>query len=580
MNRYKTLLRLLGMIRSLWGVMIFSVTMRTLNQLGGIAILTYGAWGVGSIIRDGSVTLRPLIITLVIMGMLKGIFRYLEQFSGHYVAFHLLAHIRNKLYEKLEPLAPAGLMKSRSGDVISRAIADVNRIEVFYAHTIAPATVAILAPAVALYALAQFDILLVWILLPFLLGVGLIAPWISDRLGNRYSLQLRPIAADVSAHLTDSVQGLREIVAFGYGDKRKKEIRDGGERLARAQSKLAHVTGIQNAATDIFISLGILSVVAAGLALVQQGALDILHLPAVLALSTTIFVPVLASSNVIHEFNQAMSGATRLFEIMDQAPVVKDEAVALPPEPIVHSIHFKNVSFSYPKRGEGDDKTAPTLKEIDFDIPVGKTTALVGPSGSGKSTIVNLLLRFWDVDEGEVRIGDYDLRHYPQEELRRKIAVVSQQTHIFNLSIKENLLLGNPKATKKELEEVARLANIHEFISSLPEGYDTVVGEMGAKLSGGQRQRLAIARALLKDAPILILDEATSNLDSETEKEIQNSLSHLMQGRTTLVIAHRLSTVLDADEILVLEKGEIVERGKHKALLEKGGVYSRLYLHQ
>jgi ABC-type multidrug transport system fused ATPase/permease subunit len=288
---------------------------------------------------------------------------------------------------------------------------------------------------------------------------------------------------------------------------------------------------------------------------------------------------------VLPEFNQAMAGAARLFALMDRPPLVRDLVTAPPSIAVAPSIHFEDVSFHYPNLSPSDNghrqtQSPPVLSNIRFDVPAGRTVALVGPSGAGKSTVVNLLLRFWDVDRGQVRIGPYDVRDFPQEDLRRRIAVVSQQAHIFNMSIDENLRLGKPAATQAEVEGAARLASLRDFIVSLPDGYKTVVGELGVKLSGGQRQRIAIARALLKDAPILVLDEATSNLDTETEREIQASLAQLMTGRTTLIIAHRLSTVVNADQILVLEGGRIVERGQHQALLERGGVYARLFARQ
>lgn len=585
MKRNKTLLRLLDMIRSLWGMMAFSISMRVLNQTLGIAILTYGAWHIGLALATGALNIFPLLVTLVLMGMFKGIFRYLEQFSGHYVAFHLLASFRSRLYQKVEPLAPAGLTGTHSGDVISRAIADVDRIEVFYAHTIAPALTAILVPALALAALYAFNPLFAWVLLPFLLGVGLFAPWLSDRMGSRSSLRIRPLAASVSTHLTDSIQGLREIAAFGHGDQRQREIWERGQALTHAQERLARVTGLQNALSDTLIGLGILSVILTGLHLETQGQLEMYALPAVLALAMTIFVPVLAASNVIHEFNQAMSGAERLFALMDTPPLVFDSVTVPPAGKIEPSLSFDAVSFTYPARGAANNGrdhpvAAPALVNVSFEVPAGRTVALAGASGAGKSTIVNLILRFWDADQGHVRVGGYDVRDFPQADLRQRIAVVSQQTHIFNTSIRENLLLGNPAATQSELERAARLANIHEFIQTLPDGYATVVGEMGVKLSGGQRQRLAIARALLKDAPILLLDEATSNLDAKTEQEIQSALAQLMAGRTTLVIAHRLSTIVHADSILVIENGRLIEQGDHAQLLAQGGAFAQFLARQ
>jgi ATP-binding cassette, subfamily C, bacterial CydC len=586
MKRRQTLLRLLGMVRGLWWVMGVSTLMRALNYGSGIAILALGAWGIGQILLyPGRIVPLPLLLTLVGLGALKGVFRYLEHFTGHYVAFHLLATLRNRLYQALEPLAPAGLMQARSGDVISRAVGDVDRIEVFYAHTIAPVLNAVLVPALALAALSRFDPRLAWTLLPFLLVVGLFAPWLSDHLARRDSLRLRTTVAQVSAHLTDSIQGLREILAFGGEERRRQEIRLWGKELTDLQQRVTAAAGLQDAISDFAIAAGILSVLAVGIRLIHEGTLTIAALPPVLALATMIFGPVVATSSVLHEFNQAMESATRLFTLMDQPPVVRDAVTASLPEAVEPAIHFEDVAFHYPSTvppGNGHRliPSAPVLSCLSFDVPAGHTVALVGPSGAGKSTMVNLLLRFWDVERGQVRIGPYDVRAFAQEDLRRRIAVVSQQAHIFNASIKENLRLGNPAAGDAQIERAARLASIHDFIAALPEGYETVVGELGVKLSGGQRQRIAIARAFLKDAPILVLDEPTSNLDAETERAIQTAIRRLMRDRTTLIIAHRLSTVVQADEILVLDGGRIVERGTHAHLLARGQVYARLFARQ
>jgi ATP-binding cassette subfamily B protein len=586
MNRRQTLLRLLGMVKRLWGMMAVSTLMRALNYGSGIAILALGAWGIAQALLDpGHVAPLSLLLALAGMGALKGVFRYLEHFTGHYVAFHLLATLRSRLYWALEPLAPAGLMAARSGDVISRAVGDVDRIEVFYAHTIAPVLNAVLVPALALAALGWFDPRLAWTLLPFLLAVGVFAPWLSDRLARRDSLRLRTAVAQVSAHLTDSIQGLREILAFGGETRWREEIRQRGEQLTHIQRQVTAAAGLQDALSDLAIGAGVLSVLAVGLRLVGEGALAVAALPPILALATTIFGPVVATSSVLHAFNQAMESAVRLFALMDQRPVVRDSATMPALETAETSINFEDVVFHYPSlpaSGNGQHRTqsAPVLSGLSFDVLAGHTVALVGPSGAGKSTVVNLLLRFWDVDQGQVCIGPHDVRAFAQEDLRRRIAVVSQHAHIFNTTIRENLRLGNPAAGDAEIERAARLASIHDFVASLPEGYETVVGEMGVKLSGGQRQRIAIARAFLKDAPILVLDEPTSNLDAETEQAIQTTIRRLMAGCTTMIIAHRLSTVIHADEILVLDGGQIVERGAHSELLARGQAYARLFAHQ
>ena len=586
MKRRQTLLRLLGMVQRLWGVMAVSTLMRAFNYGTGIAILALGAWGIGRVLLNpGSVAPLPFLLTLVGLGALKGLFRYLEHFTGHYVAFHLLATLRNRLYQALEPLAPAGLLDQRSGDVISRAVGDVDRIEVFYAHTIAPVLNAILVPALTLGALAWFDPRLAVVLFPFLVAVGVLAPWLADRLARRFSLRARAAVGDVSTHLTDSIQGLRELLAFGVVARRREEIRRRGKRLTDLQQRVASAAGLQDALSDFAIAAGLLSVLAVAGQLVGAGALELADLPPILALATMIFGPVVATSSVLPEFNQAMASAARLFALMDRRPMVHDAVNALPTDEVEPSIHFENVTFRYDTRspsgnGHGPTELAPVLRDLSFDVPAGSTVALVGPSGAGKSTVVNLLLRFWDVEQGRVRVGSYDVREFPQEELRRRIAVVAQQAHIFNTSIRENLRLGNPTAGDAEIERAARRASLHTFIDSLPEGYETVVGELGVKLSGGQRQRIAIARAFLKRAPILVLDEPTSNLDAETEQAIQGTIQRLMADRTTLIIAHRLSTVAHADDILVLDGGRIVERGTHAQLLAREGVYAQLFARQ
>ena len=585
MKRFKTLQRLLGMMQRLWGILAVSTLMRALNYSAGIAILALAARNLGAVLLSPQdLNLTAFLLTLILIGVLKGVFRYLEHLTGHYVAFHLLSTLRNRLYDALEPLAPAGLTSRHSGDIISRAIGDVDRIEVFYAHTIAPVLNVILVPGATLIVLAHYDSRLAYVLLPFLLIVGIVIPWLSDRLSGRFSMNARSVVGKVSMHLTDSIQGLREILVFGGEDRRREEIRQKGKQLTDIQQSVRSAAGLQEALSDLVITAGILSSLFMSLHLTDLNIIQVTDLPLILVLSTMIFGPVVAAGSVLHDFNQAMSSADRLFTLMDQQPIVQDTATEPPTGPVEPSIRFSKVTFRYrerdPKRGKEESNQAPILIDLDFTLPAGKTVALVGSSGAGKSTILNLLLRFWEVDRGQIFIGDHEIHSFPLADLRRRIAVVSQQAHIFNTTIQENLLLGNPSASREEVEQAARSASIHDFISSLPEGYQTMVGELGNKLSGGQRQRIAIARAFLKQAPILILDEPTSSLDAETEKAIQDTIHRLMQGCTTLIIAHRLSTIISADNILVLDHGKIIESGSHEALIARQGAYARLFAYQ
>jgi ABC-type multidrug transport system fused ATPase/permease subunit len=287
-------------------------------------------------------------------------------------------------------------------------------------------------------------------------------------------------------------------------------------------------------------------------------------------LARELYLPIGKLNVVYHDADVALAAGGRIFGLLDTQPAVEDAATAPPPGPLVPTIQFQDVTFAY-QRGD-----APALVDLSFRLEAGETVAIVGPSGAGKSTVINLLLRFWDPQQGRILVGDHDVREYPLSDLRALLAVVAQDTYLFNTTVLENVRLGRADATDDEVRAAARAASAEEFILALPDGYDTPIGERGARLSGGERQRLAIARAFLKNAPILLLDEATSSLDSTNERAVQVALADLMRGRTTLVIAHRLSTVANADRILVLDGGRLVEAGGHAELLSQQRVYSGL----
>jgi len=331
--------------------------------------------------------------------------------------------------------------------------------------------------------------------------------------------------------------------------------------------------GAQTGLTEPLVMLGGLAVLLTGASLVAAGGIDRYDLPLVLLLAWAAFRPVIDVSGVARSLHQVAAAARRYFDIVDEPVLVVERTAdargALPP-----AIEFDDVTFRYHPDGPA------VLEHVSFALQPGETVALVGASGAGKSTCTSLLLRFWDVGAGAIRLGGTALQDFPLDDLRRRIAVVQQDNYLFNTTIRDNLKLGRPEATDAEVEAAAREANIHDFIAELPQGYDTVIGERGVKLSGGQRQRIAIARALLKDAPILILDEATSNLDSENEQLIRAAIARLMQGRTTLVIAHRLSSIAAADRVVMLEGGHVVASGRHADLVGADGAYSRLLASQ
>jgi ATP-binding cassette subfamily B protein len=579
MTHWQIVARLLGFMRPLRGIMVLSTFSRTVKLLMQTALISYAVAGVSLYVQAPEpATLWTIGRTLLVIAFLLGLFNYIETYTGHYVAFRLLAMLRNEFYDRMEPLAPAGTAGLRTGDAVSRVINDCEQVEPFYAHTIAPAICALVVPAILLGCLARFEHpVYAWTLAPFQLVMIFVLPLVTMLIGRKGAEQWRTKQGEVNAFLTDSLQGIRDTIAFGYGERRRREAWRIGEELRTGQDHLNRADAFQRGVTELVVAAATLAMVWVSWDLVQAGAIDPLRtVPVVVAVALTSFNATIGLNNVVNAYRVSIISAGRLWELMDQEPAVSDRASASPGT-VSPAIAFRDVHFGYQKGG------ADVLRGLSFDVAPGRHVAIVGSSGAGKSTIANLMLRFWDASAGEITIGGVSVRDFPLEELRDLIAVVSQRNYIFNTTIGDNIRMGKPGrtgrrgATQTEIEEAARRARLKDWIATLPAGYDTPVGEMGSKVSGGQRQRIAIARALLKDAPILILDEATSNLDVETEREVNAAIRELAQGRTTLTIAHRLSTVMTAEEILVLDHGRIVEQGMHAELMRRNGVYARIF---
>jgi ATP-binding cassette subfamily B protein/subfamily B ATP-binding cassette protein MsbA len=375
--------------------------------------------------------------------------------------------------------------------------------------------------------------------------------------------------AEVSAILQDNFSGIKEIKAFTQEEYESKRTLSRIAAYTRAILRALKLSNAFHPSIEFVSGLGTVIVIFFGgrLALANQLALE--DLVAFLLYLNTFYQPITSFGMINEGIQHALASAERVFEILNEEPEIKDAPDAIEVDRVKGKIEFRNVSFRYV-----DD--VPVLKNVSFKVNPGEMIALVGPTGVGKTTIANLIPRFYDPDSGQILIDDIDIRKIKLSSLRKQISMVSQDVFLFNGTVKENILYGRPDATDEEVIAAAKAANAHDFIMELPEGYNTRVGERGVKLSGGQKQRISIARALLKDAPILILDEATSSVDTQTEKLIQEALENLMKNRTTIVIAHRLSTIRDADQIIVLKDGEIVEAGRHNELLKKGGLYSQL----
>ena len=561
--------RLLGLVKPWRNELVLTFLLGVVHHGTAIGVGVVSALLVGQVIVGGDLTL--LLILLAVLTPLAAFFVWTESWVAHDLAYRLLAEMRVDVYRKLDPLAPAYMTRRRSGDLVSIVGGDVETVEFFFAHTITPAFTAVVVPAVVVAVLAVIAWPMALAVAPFLVAVAL-SPFFAQKRSERLGEELRHQLGDVHAHMVDSIQGMREIVAFGRGSSRTAEMVANSWRFAHFQLRFLKERAFQIGFIEAMTAFGGLVVLTVGVWLLTNGNISRPELILAVVLSVAAFAPVSDVARTMKQLMETLAASRRLFAIHDEPVPVADghgvsgrEQMAAAP-----SLAFDAVGFDY---GPGEPQA---LHDVSFEVEPGHTVALVGRSGAGKTTCANLSMRFWDPATGSVRLDGHDMREFKLDDLRQQIALVSQDTYLFNASIRDNILLGRPDATEPELEEAARQANCHDFVTAFPDGYDTIVGERGMQLSGGQRQRIAIARALLKNAPVLILDEATSHLDAVSESQLRQALENLMQGRTTLVIAHRLSTIRDADRIVVLDHGEAIEQGNHQELLERQGLYSRL----
>ena len=541
--------RMLGLVRPLSGFMVISV----LCGVAGFCCATFlpvlAVWEACSIVlrQEPPLSLGVCLGTLALMALLRGILRYAEQICNHYIAFKLLAHIRSEIFASLRRLAPARLSGVDRGSLISTLTSDIELLEVFFAHTISPVCIAALMLVVMVAFTGSFAWQLGLVMLVAQLVVGAVVPIMVFRISGNGGRVVRDRAAGLSTFVLDGLRGLTEVLQFDVGASRLRTLDERSRRLAGAQRTVSAVGSTGSAVADAAIAAFSLAELLVGVNLHMAGVIDASAVAISAAAMLGSFGPAVALASLGSTLQGTLAAAHRVIDVLEEEPVVEEVSEG-------DTISFggaaaKNASFSYGRKR--------ILDNVTVEIPKGSIVGIAGKSGSGKSTLCRLMMRFWDVDRGQISISDQRIDTIRTDNLRDMEALVEQDTYLFHQSIRDNLLIAKPHAIQSELDAACRAASVYDFIMGLPEGYDTEVGELGDTLSGGERQRLGLARAFLHDAPLLILDEPTSNLDSLNEGIILCSLDRQRRKRTVLLVSHRASTMAVADRVYSMDSGRV-----------------------
>lgn len=518
-------------------------------------ILTEVSGAFGSLCKGLSlgISVKTLCIAMGVMAVMRGVLHYIEQYCNHFIAFKLLAIIRHKVFASLRRLCPAKLEGRDRGNLISIITTDIELLEVFYAHTISPIAIAVLTSLVMVLFVGQYHILAALFAAAAYVLVGAVIPVWNGRRGGAKGMQFRTEFGDLNSFVLDSLRGLDETIQYRQGEERKRQMTDRSGKLAVIQQELSRMEGSQRSFTNLVIlacSFGMLF-----LTLYLYG-LNAMGFDGVLTCSIAMmgsFGPVVALSSLSNNLNQTLASGERVLSILEEEPLVEeikeDGACTWNGVRAFSGASAEHVTFAYEEE--------EILKDYSFPVEQGKIIGIHGASGSGKSTLLKLFMRFWDVEQGNVLVSGEDVRRIPTKRLRDAESYVTQETQLFHDSIANNIAVGRPGASREEIMEAAKKASIHDFIMTLPRGYDTEVGELGDTLSGGERQRIGIARAFLHDAPFLLLDEPTSNLDSLNEGIILKSLKKECGRKTVVLVSHRKSTMNIADQVYEMENGRI-----------------------
>ena len=577
---------LIGLVKPLIHIILAAIILGTLGYLCAI-FLTILA---GQVIVHGLLTgiagmnvpvenmwlvftpVKTILIVMVVIAVLRGLLHYVEQYCNHFIAFKLLAIIRHKVFAALRKLCPAKLEGRDKGNLISIITTDIELLEVFYAHTISPIAIATLTSAIMVFFIGRYHVLAGLLALAAYLMVGVVIPLWNGKRGSQKGMEFRTEFGELNSFVLDSLRGLDETIQYGQGEKRKAQMTERSKKLSGMQKDLSHMEGAQRSFTNMVILLASFGMLALTIWLYARGAMGFEGILTCTIAMMGSFGPVVALSSLSNNLNQTLASGERVLSLLEETPLVEEipetrksvvnknseftgaeQKIISETETILDGAFSgasaEHVTFAY--------ESETILDDYSLKLEPGKITGIHGASGSGKSTLLKLLMRFWDVNAGSVSVDGADVREIPTKHLRDMESYVTQETHLFHDSIANNIAIAKPGATREEIMEAAKKASIHDFIMTLPKGYDTEVGELGDTLSGGEKQRIGIARAFLHDAPLLLMDEPTSNLDSLNEGIILKSLKESGKKQTVVLVSHRTSTMNVADTVYEMENGRI-----------------------
>ena len=563
---------LIGLVKPLLHIMLVAIILGTLGYLCAI-FLTILA---GQVIVHGLLTgvagmivpvekmwlvftpVKTIITVMIVIAVLRGILHYVEQYCNHFIAFKLLAIIRHKVFASLRKLCPAKLEGRDKGNLISIITTDIELLEVFYAHTISPIAIATLTSIIMVIFIGRYHWLAGVLALTAYLIVGVAIPMWNGKRGSQKGMEFRTSFGELNSFVLDSLRGLDETIQYGQGEKRKEQMTGQSKNLAGMQESLSKMEGSQRSFTNMVILLASFGMLALTIWLYAKGEMGFEGILTCTIAMMGSFGPVVALSSLSNNLNQTLASGERVLSLLEETPLVEEIPGDVDTEESTDHIFTgakaENVTFAYKV---SETETDTILDHYSLTLQPGQITGIHGASGSGKSTLLKLLMRFWDVQEGSVSVDGADVREIPTKHLRDMESYVTQETHLFHDSIANNIAIAKPGATREEIMEAAKKASIHDFIMTLPKGYDTEVGELGDTLSGGEKQRIGIARAFLHDAELILLDEPTSNLDSLNEGIILKSLKESAEKKTVVLVSHRVSTMNVADVVYEMENGRI-----------------------